>query len=291
MAAGFELHACDACGLRFVYPPTPDDALAAYYDGAFYGELGGGSSLALRLFHALRARVVERAHPPPGLLLDVGCGDGGFLAYMAARGWRVRGVESAAEGRARAGRALGDAAAVTAGLDGAPRGADVITLWHVLEHVADPVGFLGAVRERLAPDGDLVLAVPNHGSAEARAFGTSWFHLDVPRHQLHFTRAALTSLLARAGFSVASEGGFSLEYDPFGTLQSALNALGLEHNALYRFLKRGVPLRDLSWRGRAAVLGTFAAAPSLGTAVVGLDVALGLLGRGPTLTVVARRVG
>ena len=88
------------------------------------------------------------------------------------------------------------------------------------------------------------MSVPNFGSPEARAAGPGWFHLDVPRHLVHFTHGTLDSSLRSAGFEPLESSWFAPEFDAFSFVQSTLNRLGFRQNALYDVL-----------RGQAAKLG------------------------------------
>jgi SAM-dependent methyltransferase len=157
----------------------------------------------------------------------------------------------------------------------------------VLEHVTNPGALLGEIHRLLRPGGVLLVSVPNFGSPEARASGAGWFHLDVPRHLVHFTPDTLASCLRGAGMEPIESSWFAPEFDAFSFVQSTLNGLGLRQNALYDVL-----------RGRAAKLGRGGGATA--TASVALAAPLGILslpatliaslsGAGSTLTVLARR--
>ncbi|HLQ45249.1 MAG TPA: class I SAM-dependent methyltransferase, partial [Planctomycetaceae bacterium] len=114
---------------------------------------------------------------------------------------------------------------------------DAIVLWHVLEHLPDARATIQEVHRLLRPGGLLVVAVPNFSSWQARWAGCDWFHLDLPRHLIHFPVAALKELLAARGFACHSEHHFSLRQNPFGWVQSALNKWGWgSRNGLYVLL-------------------------------------------------------
>jgi len=137
---------------------------------------------------------------------------------------------------------------------------DVVTLWHVLEHVPDARSCLECARQCLKPDGRLIVAVPNIDSLEARLGGAHWFHLDLPRHQSHFSLRTLERLLADVGFTPVMTKRFSLEYGPYGMLQTLLNRMGFSHNLLYNALKAPgarAPWRLARW-ARALQLGAMA---------------------------------
>lgn len=269
------------CGLVTVDPLPSSDELSAYYEDAFYGQPSSASGTALRFFHGRRAAMVRRHHSKVRSVLDVGCGDGGFLAHLAQQGVVVTGVETSASGAARARARIGTVleALPTAGAF------DVVTAWHVLEHVPAPRPFLTQLRGLSAEGGIVVVAVPNFDSLEARLGGDAWFHLDVPRHLHHFSPSSLQRLMRDCGFEIIGIETFSAEYGPFGFLQTALNLLPIERNALYQFAKHGRPLSSFKVSTAAT---TLVAGVVGGVASLGATALQAALGRGNTITVVAR---
>src|SRR5436853_224407 len=115
---------------------------------------------------------------------------------------------------------------------------DVITLWHVFEHLPDPIALLREARRLLKVGGRLLIEVPNLGGWHGRLGGAAWHHLDVPRHLLHFSRKTLTSMLARERLVPERWSTFSIEYDTFGTAQTYLNWVCHRPNHLYQWLIR-----------------------------------------------------
>jgi SAM-dependent methyltransferase len=158
----------------------------------------GGAGLLTRLRGRLMLRRLRWDCPPwrgRGRYLDVGCGSGGALGVARALGWQVAGVEVDAAAAAKARRF---SARVHAGdLQTAPF--DLITAFHVLEHVPDPVGAVRRMLGWLAPEGLLVIEVPNAGGLGARLFGRAWSGLELPRHLSHFTPATLERAVEQAG--------------------------------------------------------------------------------------------
>lgn len=194
----FDIVQCSRCGLRYTNPrPTPD-AMAVYY--ARPEKL---SSIGRRVKRWLRRRRARwsAAGLPPGRVLEIGCGDGWMLDTLRAGGWEAVGTERS-EGSAARARKLGLDVRVgdLAGHAFAAQSFDLVILWHVLEHLHDPLGTLTQVRRLIRPAGRLIVAVPNSDSWQMRLAGRRWVHLDVPRHLYHFNPATLGLLLPTAGF-------------------------------------------------------------------------------------------
>ena len=137
-----------------------------------------------------------------GRVLDVGCGNGEFLAQMRTLGWEVEGIDVDTEALAHA-RAAGVPVreATLSDLDPGRERFDAITLGHVIEHLHDPRGALARVRTLLRPGGMAWLATPNVEALGHARFGPSWFALDPPRHLVLFSSRGLRDALRDAGFA------------------------------------------------------------------------------------------
>jgi SAM-dependent methyltransferase len=181
-----------------------------YYEG-YCGWAGGPKgSLLQRARNHWRAFAAGRraSRPPfsslprstPGRVLDVGCGDGGLLQQFADNGWQAVGVDpskTAIEAvRAR-------------GLDGhigtlddhpwPPGSFDAILFSHALEHIPDPMSALEESAKLLAPGGAVAVVLPNWKTWQRKLFSNRWSHLDLPRHQQHFSPQALREASERVG--------------------------------------------------------------------------------------------
>ncbi len=144
-----------------------------------------------------------RSLPAGERLLDVGCGNGHFLADAAAVGWRAIGIDVDLAAVA-AGRAAGlevTAEPIQALALREPSSYDAITVSHVIEHVPDPIALLGWCLDLLRPSGVLWVATPNLGADRHRLLGDRWRGLDPPRHLVLFDAPALARALAAAGFT------------------------------------------------------------------------------------------
>ena len=247
------------CGMVYVSPRPGAAALGRYYVRGYYdkpGEDSGG--LGRWLGRAFMAERVAKAAGGRGAgrVLDIGCGEGTFLAAMARRGWEAWGVEVSGEGAARAAARPGlrvfNKPLEECGLSA--KSFDLVTLWHSIEHVEDPAALLRLVAGLVKDDGRVFLAFPNAESWDLRLFGARWFHLDPPRHLHYFSPATMGRLLASCGLKVERVGQFSLEYNPFGFVQSVLNFVTGRANYLYRGLKGTLPPQERSSRDLFATL-------------------------------------
>jgi 2-polyprenyl-3-methyl-5-hydroxy-6-metoxy-1,4-benzoquinol methylase len=230
----FSVRRCERCGLAATDPrPVSMDP---YYPAA-YRRYSGMTLRALRWLYAWRVRGWARRLARRGRALEIGCGDGWMLGALRDRGWRVLGSERTIDG-ARAAAATNGIPVFVGDLDslGSSARFDLIILFQALEHLAEPMAMLRQSARLLDHGGVIVVAVPNVASWQARLFGRSWFHLDVPRHLHHFSPAALAAACEKAGLRVMRTRFVSFEHDPYGWVQSVLNRLGFKQNLLTRLL-------------------------------------------------------
>jgi len=206
----FDVGICAACGSGTTLPKVEPAALAAFYPEVYgpYADADGRVTAAIsRGIRAAQGRLALRRFPlaavagrAPGRGLDVGCGRGDLAAQLIGHGWAMAGIEPSPSA-CDAARARGvDARTGTLDTVALEPGAyDLVVFQHSLEHTTDPRGDLERVRAALAPGGIVVITVPNFGSWQARRFRDRWFHLDLPRHRTHFTRAGLERVFGHAG--------------------------------------------------------------------------------------------
>lgn len=168
-----------------------------------------------RSFYADIAHLLDEAAPGRrGRVLDIGAGTGDFLGYLNEQGWRAEGLEPS---KLAAERAKDEGLTVHHGTlegfvaQGEQRRYQAVTMLNVLEHVPDPVAFLGLVRELLDPGGVLVLSVPNDftpvQAAAVEALGLRQWWVAVPDHINYFTYESLERTLEGTGYEVAGRTG------------------------------------------------------------------------------------
>ncbi len=208
----WQIQRCCGCGLGWTSPMPADPG--AYYPPSYLGNTRRtlDEFLSGRLQHsrswrgeAEKARLVERICPG-GRILDVGCGDGKFLWALETSRWDRTGVEYSRDTVELVRSRLPDLNLIAGDIYAPPLAAasfDVITFWHVLEHLPAPRRVIARAAALLQEGGWLVVSLPNLDSLQAALFRRHWYAFDdVPRHLYHFSRAALDRLLTSAGLRI-----------------------------------------------------------------------------------------
>jgi SAM-dependent methyltransferase len=202
-AAPADIVRCRACGHMQVaeFPAEPDlaEAYEEVSEGAYLDEEAGQRATARRALE----RIERHTAGDPGALLDLGCWVGFLVSEAERRGWEAWGVEPsgfAAEfARERLGLRVIQGTLEDADL---PDGHfDAVVMGDVIEHLPDPGSALERIRGLLRPQGVLYLALPDSGSAVARALGARWWSV-LPTHVQYFTRPSMARLLARHRYAV-----------------------------------------------------------------------------------------
>lgn len=187
-------------------PRPEDEDLGRYYEtGEYISHNNKKEGLTDLLYHwvreySLRKKLglINRLVPAKGRLLDYGAGTGHFLSVARKDGWQVEGVEPSGEAREVARKE--NQLSLTDPEDYRWASSfEAITLWHVLEHLPDLQGHLKRFSGALTPGGCLVIAVPNHESADSKKYGASWAALDVPLHLYHFKKSNIEDLAGQYG--------------------------------------------------------------------------------------------
>lgn len=213
--APYKVLGCKTCSLVFVHPQPQRQELAVHYNEDYYDEWVGTQKHERAKMWARRMNNVEK-YRQAGRLLDVGCGDGAFLDLAKKRGWRVAGTELSSCAARRASETL--QADIFCGelfdADYPEKYFDVVTLWHVLEHVGDPMRYLLEVKRIIKSDGLLVIAVPNINDRVMQVAYRIirgkrlklYSRKDREIHLYHFSVETLIRYLGRTGFTCLSYG-------------------------------------------------------------------------------------
>ncbi|MDQ3609399.1 MAG: class I SAM-dependent methyltransferase [Actinomycetota bacterium] len=208
----FAVAICPRCGTGLTVPGATAAQLAGFYPSC-YGAYEGRPHPVVRAISAViqtwQRRLSRRRPPldaiaalPAGRGLDVGCGRGDLAAGLVREGWRMTAVEPSAAACAVArGRGVDAREGVLTTVALEPGAYDAAIFQQSLEHTDDPVGDLRRTHGALRPGGVIAISVPHFGGWQARRFGGRWYHLDLPRHRVHFTAPALARALDEAGFT------------------------------------------------------------------------------------------
>lgn len=251
---GYDLVRCMTC--RVLYTDAREAPASSELYPAFSQSADGvaaASGRAASAFLRRRVKVATRA-ATSGRSLDYGTGNGDFARAMRKAGFYSVGVEPFSLGDPTTEQGLTLLSAPLAQVARTLGRFDVITLWHVFEHLDDPVSVLWQLGPLLSTNGAVVISVPNEKSWQRKLFPTSWFHLDPPRHLVHFSPATLAETLRRSGMRVVSSHPFLPEYGTSGWVQSTLNKVLPHHNFLYELVKDRGALARMSRPSFAAHL-------------------------------------
>jgi len=241
------LHRCEACGLVFTGNSQAVVAPGAVYDKYYRNETAArfdfGIEYVIRLFRFFRAFKVFTICPCAGSIMDVGSGRG-FMLYYLKKYYsykRAAGIQisrNAVEfSRNELGLEIFDKDLLEIPFKNAQF--DVITMWHVLEHLAVPDEYIEKISGLLKERGKLIIEVPNFNSWTRMFTHMHWLSLDLKYHLTFFTPESLTALLKRHGFTVEAFHTFSLEYSVFTSLQSIVSWLTKSDHDFFTWLQGG----------------------------------------------------
>jgi 2-polyprenyl-3-methyl-5-hydroxy-6-metoxy-1,4-benzoquinol methylase len=202
----FHVKHCQHCTLGITSPrPSEADAGRYYQSEAYISHSGKSRGVLDTIYLLIRSLTVRWKYslikPYLGTqgILDVGCGTGSFLRIIHQNGHPVQGVEPSDTARQNIPETIPVATSLEQ-LQG--KTFDVITLWHVIEHVYPLEATLDKLKSMMSANGALFLAVPNHESADAKQYGQEWAAYDVPRHLWHFNRKSMAAFLQQQGLRI-----------------------------------------------------------------------------------------
>jgi len=188
---------------KFLYKTKPiPENLGPYYDHKDYiSHNDSGKDFFSRIYNFIRVlnlnwkyRLVKKHHNNIESALDFGCGTGAFLNLLKEKGIRISGIEINEHARKEAERKLGQKIFSDIDFEADSNKYDLITLWHVLEHIEDFENVIQDLRSKLNVGGLLVIAVPNFNSFDAGWYRSFWAGFDTPRHINHFSRGTFSLL-------------------------------------------------------------------------------------------------
>lgn len=218
----FHIGECVSCAFRFTIDPPLEKDCGHYYQSEDYVSHSDTSKgLINKLYHLVRQWMLSKksklidSFGGDKTILDIGSGTGYFLQFMQKKGYLVKGVEVDDKARSYSIEKFGLDVISPTGLKNyvGDETFDVITLWHVLEHLYEPDQYWKIFDRRLKDNGFLVIALPNYKSLDGHYYQQFWAAYDVPRHLWHFNVHSLQKMAERNGFVVTQK--IMMPFDAF----------------------------------------------------------------------------
>jgi len=215
----FELFYDEALDMLITHPQPSLDVLGKYYESADYiSHTDSKRSVFEKAYHFVKnialknkLNLINSYQPSKGLILDIGAGTGDFLSVAQKNGWKTIGVEPSDKAKAIAKNKGVSFVENTSELES--QTFDVISMWHVLEHVPNLEEQIKELKRLLKPSGTLIVAVPNFKSFDAKHYGNFWAAYDVPIHFWHFSKTAIKQLFAKENMKL--EKVLPMKFDSF----------------------------------------------------------------------------
>lgn len=198
----FELHYNSEFDMLVTFPKPSLDDLPRYYESEDYiSHTDGKRSIFEKVYHAVKGIALRKklklinSLSNKGALLDIGAGTGDFLSVAKKDNWNVTGIEPNSKAKSIAIQKGVSFADDLSTLEN--NSFDVITMWHVLEHVPNLEENISELKRLVKPSGTIIIAVPNYKSFDAKYYQEFWAAFDTPRHLWHFSKTAIKKLFAK----------------------------------------------------------------------------------------------
>jgi len=198
-------------------PKPKDEDLSKYYESKNYiSHTDSNKSLIDKIYQVVKNYTIKKKvnlintfKTDEKSILDIGCGTGDFLSACENSGWSVSGIEPNKKAKSIALKKIElvnieDDIEDLLGNQNNIYQFDVITMWHVLEHVPNLSEYILSLKKLLKPNGTLIIAVPNYKSYDAQYYGKFWAAYDVPRHLWHFSQKSIQLLFLKYDFQIAT---------------------------------------------------------------------------------------
>jgi len=243
---GFMIVKCNDC--KHIYTLIDKELNESeLYTSGDYEKYDSRKTIFEKIIDYENQRIIDRIEKMvgKGKILDFGCGKGKFLKIAKKNNWETLGLETSRH-RAEFGEInynlnIQKNFYSNGKISGGPF--DVISLFHVLEHIPEPQTLLlNLLKDNLNKNGIVVVEVPNIDSFQSRLSGRNWLHLDVPKHIHHFNRLRLEALINKVGFQIVSIEYFSILHGFQGMVNSLLNLFGYRKNIMSELKYRLSPL-------------------------------------------------
>lgn len=197
----FDLHHNTAYDLLITFPKPSLETLPNYYESDDYiSHTDKSRTLFERVYQIIKSIAIKKKislinkHSNKGALLDIGAGTGSFLYAAKKDGWQTIGLEPSEKAKQFASQ---KGLEFVDNLNDIPsQSQDIVTMWHVLEHVPNLEDYLFELKRIIKPTGTIFIAVPNFKSFDASYYGKFWAAYDVPRHLWHFSKGSIQKLFS-----------------------------------------------------------------------------------------------
>ena len=207
-----QLLTCKNCNLVFYSPRATLDELEAFYNSQDYRDYYQNSLMTEKVFSQKRYQqlhqLINHYNPKlffssPKYLLDIGCGSGNFLSVASQNGWEVTGSELSSIAVQKANQMIENTVLTgdILSLDLPDNYYDLITIYHVIEHLIDPISTLEKIKSHLKPQGIAFIETPNIKSLGSKIRGQKWSNITPPEHISYFNPNSLSYCLKKAGFN------------------------------------------------------------------------------------------
>jgi len=253
----FSITKCDTCGFVFTNPVPDPSEIGKYYETEKYlSHNSDKKGIISSIYSKVREQNLKNKYSlvsnriEKGKIMDIGCGTGELLSYFNKRGWETVGIEPSESAREYASKTH---KLQVGGIDTLTKmknaDFDVVSMWHVLEHVYDLHDRMQTIYNLLKPNGIGFIALPMIDSPDSIKFGKYWAGLDVPRHLHHFSKNTFELLAKKNGFKTVAK--YPMKFDslyvswlsyqakgkslafPLGVLQGILSNLKADKNRNY----------------------------------------------------------
>jgi 2-polyprenyl-3-methyl-5-hydroxy-6-metoxy-1,4-benzoquinol methylase len=206
----FSIMVCESCGMKFINPRPDSGEISRYYESPEYVSHDAARKSLLNIIYRIvrkssirRKYKLVKSYAKGNRLLDIGCGTGEFISFCQENGFVVTGIEPGEKPRTFARTKYKLNVHEDSFLETLVKPEfDIITLWHVLEHVHQLHERMQKIYEILKPDGTIIIAVPNCDSWDAAYYGKFWAAYDLPRHLYHFSQSTVEILAQSHGLKL-----------------------------------------------------------------------------------------
>ena len=217
----FNISECSSCNFKFTTPSPDSKDIVKYYKSEDYiSHSNTQKGILSKLYYIIRRRTIANKlriinkYVSRGTILDIGCGTGEFLNYCKESNWQTLGIEPDLDARRQSQEKYNLSVNDEDYIKQIPENSfDVITLWHVLEHVHELNERVAELKRIIKANGVIIIAVPNHTSYDAKHYKQFWAAYDLPRHLYHFSPTTITRLFNKHGLKKAKT--LPMKFDSF----------------------------------------------------------------------------